>query len=133
MAEFFALGTIVKLGTNTITEVTSVSGPSFSSDDIEVTSHDDVDGFKRFIKGLTDSGEFTIEGSFDYVNAGYIMASLETRSESSFTVTLPTTPSVTVWSANVYCKTYSTDAPVDGKIGYSAAVKINGKPSLTQV
>ena len=47
-----------------ISNVNNISGPSMSSEPIEITDHDSEDGFKRFVGGLKDGGEVSIEGRF---------------------------------------------------------------------
>jgi predicted secreted protein len=131
MAGTFANGAVFKIGTTTVSELTSIKPPSFESDDIDVTTHTNTTKFKEYIKGLTDAGEVSIEGNMNYTDYGTVYASAVTTTLQSITITLPTSPSVTTFTCNGYVKGLECEAPVDDKISYSATVKITGKPTLT--
>jgi uncharacterized glyoxalase superfamily protein PhnB len=133
MAGTFGLGSTFKLGTTTITELTSISGPNFSADDIDVTTHANTNTFKSFIKGLTDAGEITIEGNMIYTDYNTVYASAITTSLYSATITIPTSPSVTQWVANVYCKGFEIEMPFDDKVSFTGTFKIDGRPTMSRI
>jgi|PlaIllAssembly_1097288.scaffolds.fasta_scaffold257198_2 hypothetical protein len=129
----FGQGTQFALGSTTVAELTNISFPGFSSDDIDVTTHNSADYARQFIKGLTDAGEITLEGYFNYTDYVTMYAGQWTLSLYSATIAVPTKPSATKWLANVYVKGLEGSSPFDDKIEFSATCKITGKPSLTQV
>ena len=131
--KLFAQGSQFALGSTTVAELTNISLPNFSADDIDVTTHNSADYFREFIKGLTDAGEITLEGVFNYTDYQTIYNGIGTLSLYSATIAVPTTPSETKWLANVYVKSLDGGVPHDDKMDFSASVKITGKPSLTQV
>ena len=131
--KIFGQGTQMALAGTTVCELTSISLPGFSSDDIDVTSHCSADYAREYIKGLTDAGEIAIEGNFNYTAYAEVYAAQWTQSLYSTTIVVPTTPSETVFSANAYVKGLEGTAPFDDKIDFSATLKISGKPTLTQV
>ena len=133
MAGTFANSTTFALGAATVSEITNVTGPSFSSDTLDSTTHNNSDKFRTFEKGLTDAGEISIEGYLNYDDYNTLEDAQATTSEYSATITMPTTPSVTKWEANVYVTGLESEAPVDGLLGFSSTLKINGKPTLSQV
>ena len=47
-----------------LAEISDVTGPDFSKDDIETTALDAADGFKTYISGLKDAGSLTMEMNF---------------------------------------------------------------------
>lgn len=132
-AGVFGNGSTFKLGSNTISELTSIGLPGMSADDIDITTHNDSDRVRQFIKGLIDPGEIAIEGNMDYTEYANLYASMTTTSVESITITLPTSPSVTKFEANGYLKSLEGSSPHDEKIDMSGSVKISGKPVLTKV
>lgn len=131
--KLFAQGTQFALGGTTVAELTNISLPNYNSDDIDVTTHNSADYFREFIKGLTDAGEITLEGYFNYTDYQTVYDALGTLSLYSATIAMPTTPSETQWLANVYVKTLEGGAPFDDKVDFNASCKITGKPTLQQV
>lgn len=129
----FGQGTQLALGGTTVAELTNISFPGFSADDIDVTTHSSADYFREFIKGLTDAGEITFEGYFTYTDYGTVYAGIGTLSLYSATIAVPTTPSETQFLANVYVKSLEGGSPFDDKIDANGALKITGKPTLQQV
>ena len=128
----FGNGSGFKLGSNTISELTNISLPNMSADDIDITTHNDTDRIRQLIKGLTDPGEGPIEGNMTYDEYAILYAGMTTTSLYSLTIVLPTTPSITTFAGNCYVKSLDGSSPHDGKIDMSASVKITGKPVLTE-
>lgn len=126
----FAQGAVLKLGSTTISEVTSISSPNLSADTIDVTTHGSTGRYREFIQGLRDGGEITIEGMYNTSSSATIVAQLNTSTTVTATVDFPTTPSTTRFTASVICTAFSSEAPVDGAISYSATFKVSGQPSI---
>ncbi len=120
------------LGSTTVTQLTNIVPPGFDSDDIDVSTHDSLDGFREFIKGMTDAGEIEIEGNFLYSNYSTCYELMMTRTLQSVTVVLPTLPSNTIFSCSGYVKSLGCEDPVDDKIPFSSTIKVSGKPTLTE-
>jgi len=133
MAGVFSNGANFALGGTTVSELTSISFPGISADSIDVTTHNNSDKFREFIKGLSDGGEITIEGNMDYTDYDTVYASAITTSLYSATVTLPTSPSESQFLANVFVSGLEGDAPVDDKINFSATLKVTGKPVFQKI
>lgn len=133
MAGVFSNGANFALGSTTVSELTSISFPGISADSIDVTTHNNSDKFREFIKGLSDGGEITIEGNMDYTDYDTVYAAAITTSLYSATVTLPTSPSESQFLANVFVSGLEGDAPVDDKLNFSATLKVTGKPVFQKV
>ena len=127
---FFAQGAVFKLGSTTVAEVTSISAPNLSADTLDVTTHGSTGRYREFIQGLRDGGEITIEGMYTTASSNTIVTQLNTTATATATIDLPTTPSTTRFTATVICTAFSSEAPVDGAISYSATFKVTGQPSL---
>jgi predicted secreted protein len=126
----FANASVFKLGSTTISEVTSISAPNLSADTIDVTTHGSTSRYREFIQGLRDGGEISIEGFYNTASSATIVTQFNTTSAATATIDLPTSPSVTRFTASVICTAFSAEAPVDGAIGYSATFKVTGVPTI---
>ena len=68
-----AVGTVIQFWNSDLdtakweemSEISDISGPDFSKDEIEVTALDTSGGFKSYIGGLKDAGNMTLEMNFD--------------------------------------------------------------------
>lgn len=108
-------------------EITNISGPGISVDEVEITNHSSADDFKEFVAGLIDGGEFSVEGNLTSAIVTGLYADLLARTSKSYVVTFPNSMT---WTFTGYPKSFETDAPVDGKLGFSATFRVTGKPVL---
>ena len=132
MAGLSAYGTIFAIGTTNstglIANLTGISGPSISADTIDVSSHDSADAYRTFVVGLIDGGEISLEGNLITAAAGNrIMTVINDRTTQACIVKFP---NAVKWTFAGIPTGFETDAPHDGKIGFSASVKVSGKPTL---
>jgi predicted secreted protein len=130
MAGSFANGTVLTVG-SAVAELTSISGPSLSSDTIDVTTHDSADGFREYIGGLRDGGEISIDGNLvDPTESNLLISLLEAGTVTSgATIALPTSTAMT-FTFDCIVTAYETKAPHDGKLNFTATLKVTGKPVL---
>lgn len=126
----FANSAVLKLGSTTISELTSISAPNLTADTIDVTTHGSSGKYREFIQGLRDGGEISVEGFYTTASANTITTQLNTSATATATIDLPTSPSTTRFTATVICTAFSSEAPVDGAIGFSATFKVTGQPSI---
>lgn len=129
-----ALGTKLNWGGEDIAELTSISGPSESMDTIDLTSHDSADKFREFVAGLHDGGDITIEGNFikgDTAGQIAMHTDFQDGSIEAWIIKMPGwaggSPQV---NGNGLLTAFSIDYPFDGKIAFSATIKVTGKPTL---
>lgn len=124
-------GTVLKYAAGTtVGELTNIAGPSMSGETIDVTSHESTDGFREFVGGLKDGGELSIEGAFIQDDAGQLalLASFNSGAVESFVVVFPDNAQFAV---SGIVTGIEVGAPMDDKIGFSATIKITGKPAFT--
>ena len=117
-----------------IGELTGIGGPSITGDTIDVTTHDSTDAYRSFVAGLLDGGDISLEGNLMTAGAGDEMLSLaEARAVVCYRVKFPVSAGSTGmdWLFGGILNTFETDAPHDGKISFSAGVKLTAKPVLT--
>ena len=137
MAGLSAFGTKLMLGSSFSTgsgrligNLTGISGPSISVDTIDVSAHDSDDAYREFVAGLIDAGEISVEGNFVTATAAnYILTELTNRNSTKATIMFPS--KVYWYSTGVIVTGFETEAPFDGKIGFTASMKLSGKPIMS--
>ena len=135
MAGNFGYGTALKLGSTEIANLTSISGPSYEAETIDVTAHDSADDyFRDFIAGLRDAGEVSFEGNFDPDGATHKHATggvpylLEEGTLEDFVIVFPDGTQV---AFEGFVTAWEPDMPFDDKMTASATIKVSGKPTWT--
>lgn len=131
MAKYAAKGTIFKLGTTSIGALKSIGGIALSADTIDVTTLDNEDGYKEFIGGMKDGGEISLEGFFDYDDAGQkaLYTAFESGSVEEATIEFPAEMKCN-WQFNGVVTAYETSADLSDAVTFSCTVKVSGKPKL---
>jgi len=125
-----AYGATLKLGANLIAELTSITGPSLSVDEIDVSSHDSIDGFKEFVAGMKDPGEISVEGNLISAAQGnYILANITSGETVAIVIAFGTADPAT-FTCQGFATAFETDSPFEDKLSFSATFKITGKPVL---
>jgi predicted secreted protein len=126
--------TTIKYAAGTlIGKLTSIGGIKLKAETIDITNHDSPDGYKEFIAGLKDGGEFPMEGNFIQSDAGQlaIMASFGTGAVESFIVTFPDT---STWTFSAIVTGVEVGkADLKDQLTFSATLKISGKPVFAGV
>lgn len=115
-----------------VAEITDIGPPSVSRDDIETTHYDSDHGFREFIAGLADGGEFPIECNFivgDTDGQQGLKADYEAGTVQSFELAYPNQLNSS-WEINAIVKSYSESSPLGDKMGFAATMKVTGKPTL---
>jgi predicted secreted protein len=128
-------------GTPTYVEIanlTSISGPSATTDQIDITSHNTASSFREMMTGMTDGGEVNASVNYDpgqtTLASGWgaasnahnrLMQDLEDGSEYTYRVVFPDTGSSTVEFPGVV-SSVSLSHPVDGVHTMDFTVKIVG-------
>ena len=128
----------------TIADLTNISGPSMSAEEIDVSSHDSDDNFREFVAGFLDPGEISLEGNLT-VDGGVadLMTAFTDRTNREFAVVFPATGTSTAggstdswlshWFGLMFEGTVTgveTAAPFDDKASFSATVRVSGAPVL---
>jgi len=129
----FAHGTRLQVddgGYETIAEVTNISGPSISVDEIDVSSHDSGDEYREFIAGMRDGGEVSFEGNFLSSHADDVLAHLNSGDNEDWKVIFPDAND-TEWAFSGFVSAFETTGNFDDRATFSATIKISGKPTLS--
>lgn len=133
-----ALGTKLKKGTTPsqkeIGGLTSIGGIEITADTIDTTTLSSDGGYREFIGSFKDAGEVPIEGFFYADNSSNQMefqTSIDAGTAEDYEITFPTTPAASWKFKGVVTGFKVGDVDVDGTIGFSATIKVSGKPTLT--
>lgn len=125
-----AFGTKFSIGGTDVAELTNIGGVSMSKDTIDATSHDSEDGFREFLGGLKDGGEVSLEGNFiNETGQAALVTNFNGDTAAVCVITFPVTPAIT-WTFDGLVTSFETSAPMEGQLGFSATIKVSGKPVL---
>lgn len=116
-----------------IGEITSVSGPTMSSDLIDVTSQESSGGFREKIIGLTDPGEISFDIFFNQALAshdasGGLLKVFKDKLIKYFQLALP--QAMGVWQMQAVVNGFEMDASVDGALTASVTLAVSGLPNF---
>lgn len=121
--------------------VTSVGGPGFGLDTIDVTAHDSPGAYEEAIGTIIRQGEISLDINYDPNDPTHsgavvvppagegLLAALISRTVKNFELEFPTTPAV-IWSLQGLVTGFEPSAPYDDKLGASVTIKITGAPTL---
>ncbi len=127
-----AWGALLKWNNVFLAETTNISGPSESTDALDVTSHDSASAFREYVAGLHDGGEINFECNFKSSDAtGQIAAHTDSQAGTARTceITLPGT--LGTISGTAIITKFEFSFPADGPARISGTIKYTGKPTLT--
>ena len=122
----------------TVAEQVSISGPSLSSDDVEVTNHDSAGGSKEYIPTLMDTSEISFDGNFIPGNASQtqLLTDQKQRIVADWRIVLPDATLVanrTKWTFEGYIKSIDFSYPTQEAMTISATMKLAGAAVLSSV
>ncbi|RJE88625.1 histidine kinase [Paenibacillus sp. 1011MAR3C5] len=126
-----AIGTKLQMGLNFISDLSSISSPSVTREEIDVTTLDSEDEYREFIGGFKDAGEVSVSGFFVPTNVGQaaMYAALETGDVQQFQIIYPARLGAS-WSFEGIITNYNVTAELEGALEFEATIRVSGKPSL---
>jgi hypothetical protein len=116
-----------------IGSLTSIGEIGAEVDEIDITTLDSPDGAKEYMAGDRDFGECPIAGHIkkdgDRQTITKMLALINNNSLETWKVTYP---SGDIWEFTAFVKSFkTTEASVDGLLGFSATLRISGAPTYT--
>jgi predicted secreted protein len=113
----------------TVGEITTITPPALARDAVDATHTESPDGWREFIPGLKDAGEFSFEMNFEPGSTGTALI-LSTFSASTPASCRLVFPDATIWAFDAYCTGFAPAAPLDDKMTATATFKLTGKPGF---
>lgn len=125
-----AMGTKLKIGLNSIAELTEIGGMDIAQDTIEVSTLDT--GWRTFIGGMKDAGEISLTGFFnpsDTQGQKALYDSLTGGTVLTYSIVFPS-PLTAQWDFSAVVTKFTTGAAMEDAISFEATLKVTGTPSL---
>lgn len=134
-------GTYISFGDsaspNTFTEVgemTSISGPTPDSEEIDMTHLRSVGGFREYLQSFKDSGEVSCEGNYLAGNATQdgatgVRSLFLSGAVRGWKITFPDASYVTF---DAYVKSIGVNAAVGEKLGFNFTLRVTGAPTFNE-
>ncbi len=132
-AATLGLGTLIKKGDGAspevftaIAEVGTITGPSQSSEFVDVTNQDST--AREFIAGLIDPGEISFSVNYipDNTTHKAILTDFQDKSIDQYELLFPTGDATDKWSFAAAVTGAEVTAPIDGPIQLSVTLKVSG-------
>ncbi len=136
-----AFGTLLQMGDGgtpenftTIAEVVEITGPRYTVDTVDTTSHSSPGGYEEIVTTIRRSGEVTFSINYLPTNATHnattgLLAALDGVVETNFQLVFPDDANTT-WEFSAYVTGFEPAAPHDGKLSASVTLKPTGQPVL---
>lgn len=127
-----SMGTKLKIGANSIAELSEITGLELSADTIDTTNLSSTGSYREFIQGMKDAGEVSVSGYFnpnDTVGQKALYDAFGTGAATAFTILYPSTMGAE-WDFTGIVTGFSTSAATEDAVGFEATIKVTGQPSL---
>lgn len=121
-------------------QVKDIAGPAIARGDIDVTDHDSSLGYREFLPGLVDGGNYTFTIGWDGQNANHLqgvgtglMGDFEQDgcTLSTWEHTLTQCAGTAVLTFAGYVNAFTMNNAVEGEVTADIGVKISGKPTMS--
>ena len=113
-----------------ISGVIDASPPAATVDVVESTNHGNTDGFKTYIAGLADGGEFDVV--IEWINTAAINATLHSlmtgRVAKNHRLTFSSGAKMT---ASCIITSIAHSSPIDDRVTKTVTLKVSGAPTWT--
>lgn len=111
-----------------IAGVNNLTPPGLSRETIDVTGHDSPNGYREFLGGLKDAGEFSAEINYKPSAHDTLVDDLEDEDPRNWKIVFP---DGTVWTYPAIMTGFTSAAPHDDKLSATVTFKVTGKPDIT--
>jgi hypothetical protein len=119
-----------------VAEIIDLTTPSMTKDQVEATHTNSPDGFREYIPGLKDGGEFT--ASMNYVpgnatqgnaSGGLLNDFINDTASRNWRITFPGSPAMT-WTFKGTPISYMINTPLDDRATIDVSFKVGGAPTI---
>lgn len=125
-------GTILNWNSQPIAEVTNITGPSLTIDQIDCTHYTSIDQFKEWIAGFGDAGEIGFDCNFipgDTLGQIAFIDDAYAKTVRDVAITLGD-PIIGTWTFDGLVTKLDFTQPMDNKVSFAATIKISGVPMI---
>jgi hypothetical protein len=122
-----ALGTTLTVGATLVGNLTSISVPSPTKAEIDVTDFDS--DASEFLSGLPDNGELSVSGFFNYADAGQaiLLADAHDPDATTKTFVIAFTRQAVQFTFSGWVKSYTPNAGGPGEAyTFDATIRVTG-------
>lgn len=135
MAKYKAFGTVLQrfngVSFDDVAQVRDISGPSLSSETVDVTSHDSTGGYREHLATLKDGGEISIDALFDPALSGHTDVLGDLGGDPVlYRIVWPNTGTNTIWECSSIVTGFEPTAPYEGELAVSVSLKVTGQPDF---
>jgi TP901-1 family phage major tail protein len=115
------------VGNTDLAGIRGLTGPTFSSETVDVTTHDSTGGLREIVPSLRDGGEVSLDLVFDPQDVGHIKLTTDWKNAvlEDYQIVL-VDAGTTTWSFQAYVTSFDMDNPVDDALTASVTLKISG-------
>jgi predicted secreted protein len=127
-----AFRTAIIRDTYIVAELSNISGFKSARSVQEATNHDSANTYREYIAGLKDGGQLTLSGNFipgDTNGQAYVITDFEAGTVRAWLIAFPNAVGAS-FSFSGIVQDYQISGPLDAPLGFSATVKLSGKPTL---
>lgn len=124
------VGTVFNRDGNPLAEVNSITGPSMTREQIDVTSLDSTGGYREFIAGFRDGGTVTLNMNFTADTYMLMQDDFEDDASHAYEIILPDSDGTTV-SFNGLVTEIPLTIPTDDKVTADVTIKVTGQVTVT--
>jgi predicted secreted protein len=117
-------------GFDALAEVNSITKSGMSREQIDVTSLDSTDGYREFIGGFRDGGEYVLNMNFTRDNYILLLGEFEDDDSRNIQVSFPDTGNTIEEVAGIVTD-LGYAIVTDDKITLDVTIKVTGAPSVS--
>lgn len=124
-------GTSLTINAKKVGKLTKIGSPKVDTDEIEVTNMDSG-SWKEYMMGFSDGGEVSLEGYLQGDDAGQaeLVKLVDSHEIADAEIIFPG-GSAPKWTFSAYIKSFETSAEHNGAVGFTASLRVSGKPTLS--
>lgn len=124
-------GTSLTINEKKVGKLTKIGSPKVDTDEIEVTNMDSG-SWKEYMMGFSDGGEVSLEGYLQGDDAGQaeLVKLVDSKEIADAEIVFPG-GSAPKWTFSAYVKSFETSAEHNGAVGFTASLRVSGKPTLS--
>jgi len=134
MATIAAVGhgaTFGYTGHTAVAQMTRISFPSTTVDDVEVSSMDSTSAAREYLPGMIDYGTIDMDLVFEGSEWTTLHTALLSRTATTWTLTVPDGTATSIMAVSGYLNSLGGEAPLGEALTASATIKCTGVASFT--